>query len=291
MSGGGTGDAGTPFEVIVPARNEAAALRRTAPALAAALRGTSGTAIYVLNGTDDDSADVVSAVPDLWARIVEVAAAGKAGALTAGDRAATRGVRFYLDADVFVPPGAFAALLAPLLDGRADLVAPRIRVDFEGAGPLSRRVGRVWGDQLARRPDAFMALTGYGPDGLRRRGPWRDLMADDDWARDRIAPHRRAIVEGVVVGIEGPRDVASWIAVRSRWLRGRRELRRAVPGTARPRRVAPRGSSLDLAAYLAVRLAATPVAMVHDARRAGWSVDRSTRRAPEPGADAGLPPG
>lgn len=267
-----------PFDVVVPARNEAAALRRTAPALAAALCGTGGRAIYVLNATTDGSAEVLRAVPGLEPLIVERASPGKARALASGDRAARSGVRFYLDADVRVAPGTFEAMAAPLAQGRADLVAARIRVSVDGARPVPRRVGRIWGDQLARRPDAFMALTGYGPDGLRARGPWPDVIADDDWARNRIAPSRRLILEDVTVEIDAPRTVADWIAVRARWLRGSRELRRLFPGGPPPVRTALRGDPLDLAAYLAVRLAAVPVSRLQEAFGAGWSVDRSTRR-------------
>ena len=269
-----------PFDVIVPARNEAAALHRTAPALAAALRGTGGRAIYVLNATTDGSADLLRAVPGLDPKIVELAAAGKARALAAGDRAARHDLRFYLDADVRVAPGTFEALTLPLASGRADLVAPRIRVNVEGARSVPRQVGRIWGDQLARRPDAFMTLTGYGPAGLRARGPWPDVIADDDWGRDRIAPSRRLILEEVTVEIDAPRTLADWIAVRARWLRGSRELRRRFPGAPPPVRIPLRGDPLDLAAYLAVRLAAVPVSLLQEAVGADWSTDRSTRRDP-----------
>lgn len=265
------------FTIILPAHNEGIPLRRTAPALKRAVRGLGARVIYVLNATTDDSARVIEDVFGDQAQIIMRSTLGKTGALNAGDRASGGGVTFYLDADVMVAPGLFEALLNVLHNGTADLVAPRLRVDFEGGGPVARRVGRVWADQMARRKDAFMCCTGFSAAGRQQRGEWPDVLADDDWARSTIAPARRKIVETAQAQIRAPRSLASWLNVRARWIRGSRALSRQGIAQSRSQRVPPKGSLPDLAAYYAVRLAAEPLAVIHHITAVPWARDKSAR--------------
>lgn len=267
-----------PFTVIIPVRNEATAISRTAPALKRALAGLPATVIYVLNATTDKSAEAIAGTFGTEARIVQTPMRGKTVALNLGDStAATDGIRVYLDADVTVLAAMFAPLLRPLEDGTADLVAPRLDVGLEDARPLARRVGLVWADQLARRPDAFMCCTAFSPAGQRLRGPWPNILADDDWTRGRIDPARRKIVENAHAQIIAPRTLYGWLTVRARWIRGSRELRRLGAGGVDHARVRPRGTKLNLATYYAVRLAAEPVAIVQRLLGIHWGRDESSR--------------
>lgn len=266
-----------PFDVLIPSRDEAVALTRTAPALRQALEGLPATVTYVLNATTDGSASVIRRVFGDHAQIIRLDAPGKTSALNKGDSAVKESTRVYLDADVMVTPGMFGALLGPLADGTVDLTAPRIEIEPGQAGPVARRVNRVWADQVLRRPDAFMNCTAFGPTGLRARGPWRPLLADDDWARERIDPARRMIVQEARARITLPRDLTGWLTIRARWIRGQRELRRlGLAGTPKPR-VQPRGTLPDLAAYYTVRLAAEPVALVQQWVGTDWGRDHSSR--------------
>ena len=268
-----------PFDIIVPVRNEAIALAFTAPALARSLDGLCARVIYVLNATTDQSASVIRKAFGSRAVIVELPEAGKTLALSAGDAAAQYGTRVYLDADVTVAADIFQKLLAPLRDGTADLVSPRIQVEFGRAGPLARRVGRVWADQMARRPDAFMCCTVLSPKGIEIRGPWPDILSDDDWQRDRINPARRMVVETASINIIAPSNLLGWLTVRARWIRGRKELEHLNPEAPHAAWVQPRGTIPDLAAYYGVRLAAEPVAFVQERIGITWGRDHSSRRA------------
>lgn len=267
-----------PFDIVIPARNEAVALVRTAPALKRALQGLPANVIYVLNATTDGSAEVIRQTFGSAVSIVSIEESGKTVALNKGDDRAGRGPRVYLDADVCVAMDMFPALLGPLAVGAADLVAPRLEVDLEGAGPVARRVGRVWADQLGRRPDAYMNCTAFSQSGLARRGPWPNVLADDDWARDRIDPARRMIVETARAQITPPRDLLGWLTVRARWIRGGWELGRLGLAETRAMRVPVRGTMPDLAAYYAIRLAAAPVAIMQRWVGADWGQDRSSRK-------------
>lgn len=266
-----------PFEVIVPVRNEAFKLTQTAPALKVAVQGLPAKIIYVLNATTDQSAAVIEAAFGGQAEIIHLKQAGKTAALRAGDDAASHGLRVYLDADVLVEPASFPTLLAPLIDGSADLVAPRMIAEMDGGKGFAQGVSRVWSDQLMRRQDAFMNFMAFNAAGIERRGEWIDVIADDDWARDRIDPARRLIVEEVGARITPPTTLRGWLTVRARWIRGQRELVRlgmVRPHCSTPR---PRGSFLDLAAYYAIRLGAEPLALYHHWTNVSWGRDNSTR--------------
>ena len=268
-----------PFTVIIPARNEAVNLVMTAPALRKALTDLPATVLYVLNATTDRSAEIIDRVFEGEALIIDLPAPGKPAALNAGDGVARTGTVVYLDADCTVAPDMFPLLLRPIEDGLADLVAPRLKVDTANAGLIAGSVGRVWADQMSRRMDAFMGCTGFSAAGRRKRGPWRRLLADDDWARGRIAASRRLVVEEARVGMSAPRSLNAWLTVRGRWIRGRRELVRSGEAAPDYVRVPPRGTPLDLAVYYAVRLLAEPVAIWQRLRCDGWGRDESTRKA------------
>ena len=266
-----------PFDVLIPARNEEVAIAQTAPALRQALEGLPATVTYILNATTDNSADAIRQTFGTRARIMHLETPGKAIALNRGDQASRESTRVYLDADVTVQPEMFRRLLAPLMDGTADLTAARLTVEAGPDGPVARRVNRVWADQVSRRTDVFAGCTAYGPAGLSARGPWPNVLADDDWARERIAPSRRRIVDAARAQIRLPRDLTGWLAARARWIRGQRELRSlGLAGPPTPR-VQPRGSLPDLGVYYAVRLAAEPVALMQHWAGVDWGRDHSSR--------------
>lgn len=267
----------TSFDVIIPARNEMVKLAQTAPALKIALTGLPAEVIYILNATTDGSEEIIRSVFGERARIIVLAGGGKSGALRAGDNEAENNIRVYLDADVIVAPSIFRTLLLPLIEGTADLVAPRLSVDLSQSSGLSLRVGRVWADQLNRRENAFMCCTAFSEAGIQKRGKWPDVLADDDWARNRIDPTRRKIIETAQARVSAPRNLKSWLIVRARWIRGTKELRILTQRNAPKHRTRPKGVWGDLLAYYLVRLMAEPLAFVQKYNQLDWGRDNSTR--------------
>lgn len=272
--------------VIVPVRDEAAALARTAPALRTATRDLDAQVIYVLNATTDGSAAVIRSAFGDAAAVIEEPRAGKARALDRGDREADRWPRFYMDADVAPAPDALRLLLGPLLAGDADLVAPRL-VSDPGRGS-ARRVAGVWLSLPYARKARFQGLVGLSRTGRGAWGHWPDLIADDRFAALSVPADRRRIVPDAAAEMPLPRTLGAWIRVRARWLRGERELARsgllptadAGHGGALRRRLRRPTHWPDLALYAAVRVLAVPVCLWEEATDAGWYRDRTTRRAP-----------
>lgn len=268
------------FNVIIPVYNEAIKLRKTAPILKTALTGLCAHVIYVLNATTDDSSLVIRNVFGHTAHIINLPIASKTGALRAADSVSTHTLRVYLDADIIVEAHTFSALLKPLIDGHADLTSARLIADISQCHGLALRISRVWADQLSRRHDAFMCCTAINETGLQQRGPWPDIFADDDWARNRIHPSRRMIIETAKAYMSPPQDIKNWLKVRVRWIRGSKELKRisTKENYTSVTSVKPKGSLLDLTVYYVIRLAAEPLVYLQKNTHDYWGTDNSTRR-------------
>ncbi|MGH8519799.1 MAG: TIGR04283 family arsenosugar biosynthesis glycosyltransferase, partial [Panacagrimonas sp.] len=143
------------LSVVVPALNEASAIRAALEALAP-LRARGHEVIVVDGGSSDDTVRIAQALTD---KVIH-AQRGRALQMNAGARAASGDVLLFLHADTRVPPGADALIPTAFLWGRFD-----VRID--GTHPLlklvacamnlrSRLTGIATGDQaIFVRRDAF----------------------------------------------------------------------------------------------------------------------------------------
>jgi glycosyltransferase involved in cell wall biosynthesis len=128
----------TRIALIIPAQNEAGAI---AEVLRAVPAGAVDEVVVVDNASDDGTGDIARA---LGARVVREERPGYGNACRAGLRA-TEGfdVLVYLDGDRSDDPRDLPRILAPLLDGQADLViGSRVLGRLEpGALPAHQRAG------------------------------------------------------------------------------------------------------------------------------------------------------
>ncbi len=225
------------LSVIIPAHEEAAYLG----ACLAALLASDGAlpeveVIVVANGCTDATADIArGAVPAAARRgwrlqVIELARGGKPGALNAGDAAARRGARVYLDADVTVSPPLLAALAAVLETDAPVYASGRPRITARGAA--ARRYARFW----ARLPFVAEGVPGFGlfavnAAGRARWGAFPDIISDDTFARLHFAPSER---RGVGARYDWPliEGIAPLVRVRRRQDRGVAEIARLYPALA-----------------------------------------------------------
>lgn len=214
-----------PFGLVIPVRNEAAALRETLPALLSELEGLPARPVWVCNDCIDESVQVIRTFAGRDAEIIELARPGKTGALQAGDDA-LNGLfpRFYLDADIILSPGALPALLLPLREGQADLVAARRIHAAHGVSALSAAMARTW-DALPYARQGFGGVIGVSESGRAAWGRWPDILGDDVFMAASIAPHRRVMVPQVTASTRPPANFTGWVRMRARWLQGEAQLR------------------------------------------------------------------
>ena len=87
--------------IVIAAHNEAAVLGRCLDAVLTGAAPGEFDVTVVANGCTDATAEVATARPGV--RVLDLPAAGKVGALNAGDAVAVGYPRIYLDADIVIP--------------------------------------------------------------------------------------------------------------------------------------------------------------------------------------------
>ncbi|MCX6502428.1 MAG: glycosyltransferase family 2 protein [Microbacterium sp.] len=244
--------------VVIPAHDEAGVISRTLEPLAELAAAGRLEVVVVCNGCHDDTAARARSYAGV--QVIETDAASKTTALNLGDECATVWPRFYLDADIVVPPHA----LVPVIKKGAPAFRPgSVRCLDAGSGVLprpaadavdiGRALGRggvrgepcgprphrslppVHGRRSLRRPSVLPGGEGVSPHraGDRRCASSRRHPATDpvpDAARTGTAGHRHRAVERAGARGQHPRS-----AVRG----GCGDLRRVRPGrtaTRTPRR-------------------------------------------------------
>ncbi|MBL4929991.1 glycosyltransferase family 2 protein, partial [Fuscibacter oryzae] len=158
-----------PLGIVVPVRNERARLQQSVPAVLACVGGLDARIIWVCNGCTDDSAWLIRHIAGSTAEVIELVRPGKTSALQAGDDALEgRFPRIYLDADVILTADGLQKLIAPLIDGAADLTAARRVHDTEGVSYLSAAIARTWESLPYAKHAAFLGAIGLSAAGRSR---------------------------------------------------------------------------------------------------------------------------
>jgi glycosyltransferase involved in cell wall biosynthesis len=186
------------IDVVLPCLNEAAALPWVLSRLPDGYR-----AIVADNGSTDDSARIAASH---GAIVVHARPRGFGAAAHAGLTAAESDVVCFLDADGSLDPSQLPLVVAPVTQGRADLVLGRRRPTVRGAFPVHARLGNAavaWrlgrlvgvrvrdlGPMRAARREALLRLDladrrfGYPLEMVLKAGRagWRVSEVDIDYA-------------------------------------------------------------------------------------------------------------
>lgn len=119
--GGGDGQPGRCLSVVMPCYNEAPTVAHMVQRVLAS--AYTGELIVVDDGSTDDTPAILAGLDDPRVRIVsQERNRGKGAALRRGFAAATLPFVIVQDADLEYDPAEYGSLLAPLIDGRADVV-------------------------------------------------------------------------------------------------------------------------------------------------------------------------
>lgn len=166
--------------VVIPARNEAAILRRTLAALAAQT-DTVDEIVVVDNGSDDDTADIARSAPGV--RVVVETTPGATYARRTGYDAARGDVIARIDADSIVPHGWAARIRQLFTDASLDGVAGDAAI--AELSPSGRSWFSWWyrGFRLWHQRSIGVRPMLYGFNSAFRRTAWtaaRPLVGVDD---------------------------------------------------------------------------------------------------------------
>ncbi|GGR72201.1 hypothetical protein GCM10010169_15170 [Micromonospora fulviviridis] len=272
------------ISVVIAAHNEATVIGGCLDALLADAEPGGLDVVVVANGCTDATAEVAAARPGV--RVVELAEAGKARALNAGDAVARGFPRFYLDADVVLSPGALRRMAEALAaDGSPPLaVTPRRAMVTTGRSLPVRAYYAI----STRLPIFGDALFGRGAVGLSAAGRARfdtfpAEIADDMFLDSLFTSAEKSEVSGATSYVQAPRRTPDLVRTLARVRAGNTMLRASHEGVRPSARsswlrdvVLPRPWLVPAAAvYVTLTLVAAAQARRHP--RDGWGRDNSTR--------------
>jgi glycosyltransferase involved in cell wall biosynthesis len=279
--------------IVIAAHNEEAVIEACIDALERQV--DDGTEIVVsANGCTDRTAEIARA---RGAIVVDRPEPGKAGALNAGDEAASSFPRIYLDADIVVPDGAIDRLTSVLRSTARLAAVPRRLFDTRGCGWPVRAYFAI----NERLPVFRSGLFGRGmivlsQEGRARFARFPELIADDFFVDSQFSDDERVIVDDVEIVVAAPRTTRELLRRLVRVRRGNEQMRAAGGASGLGpyvRRVAKwswltdvvlRDPRLIPAAlpYVSITLVAALLARRGDA--GAWGRDESTR-TPRPADD------
>ena len=222
--------------VIIPAHDEAQAIRPTLAHLLQQDFDGQLRIVVVPNGCKDNTAEIARSFrPQFRERgrellIIELEQGSKPKAINAGDAVALPdSVRVYLDADIRLSPNAITAVSAKLQPGTGKhLCAPRIEV----APPrslMSKAYVKVWHSVPYIHEDVICGLYAVSAEGRKRWREYPIIIADDKFTRMHFERHERCVATEASMVIQMPEGLYELIKCRTRWTRGNLELANLYP--------------------------------------------------------------
>ncbi len=215
--------------IIIPAHNESGRIGPNLALLTEGLAEGEFEIIVVANGCVDATAAIARGFPGV--QVIELPRAGKVAALRAGDAAATRLARLYLDADVPLSAAEARALAHAVTLPGVHAATGRRRVVTRGSGLLVRAyysVNRrlpVFRDGLFGR--GVIALSAVG---RSRFDQFPESIAGDIFLDSLFEPQEKRHLHHVVTTFTAPRQTAQLVRRLARKRSGHRLMRlMAVP--------------------------------------------------------------
>jgi len=272
--------------VVIAAHNEAAVLGRCLDSLLAGAAPGEFDVTVAANGCTDATARVAA---ERGVRVVELAEAGKPGALNAGDAVAAGFPRVYLDADIVLSTDGLRALAAAT-SGPCLAATARRELDLTGR-PLPVRAFFA----INRRLPAYRTgLFGRGVIVLSEAGRARferfpDMISDDLFLDSLFTDGEKAHVSRVPARVATPRRTSHLVRRLVRVRGGNAAMRAAAARgeVSVPIRAADRSAWLHVVlrrpwlapaavCYVGISLYAAVAAKRHPER--GWGRDDSSRQ-------------
>lgn len=270
--------------MVIAAHDEATVIGGCLDALLADAVPGELDVVVVANGCTDATAEVAATRPGV--RVIELAEAGKALALNAGDAVAQGFPRFYLDADVVLGPGALRRMAEVLTaDGSPPLAVTPRRTMVTGGRSLPVRAYYAVNTRLPIFTDALFGrgVVGISATGRARFDAFPGEIADDLFLDSLFSSTEKSEVAEVTSYVQAPRRTPDLVRTLARVRAGNTRLRATHDGVRPPARsswlrdvVLPRPWLAPAAAvYVALTLFAALRARRHP--HDGWGRDDSTR--------------
>lgn len=283
--------------VIIAAHNEEAVISSCLDALLAEPTPPDLEIIVSANGCTDRTAELAA---DRGVIVIDRPEPGKPGALNAADEIASGFPRVYLDADIIVPPGGLAAVLARFETAPAPLaVVPRRRIST-ARRPWPVKAYFAINERLPVFRDGLFGrgMIAVSEEGRTRFGAFPTMVADDLFLDAQFASHEKVQADEVDIVVESPHSTRELLNRLIRVRRGNAQMRAAsdegaVDAVVRRsdkwswfRDVVAPEPRLALAAipYVVITLTAGLLARRKPKSANSWGRDESTRKYAQDGA-------
>lgn len=223
--------------IIIPARDEAEVL----PTSLKGLLKQDYSGVMRLIISDNGSSDATVEVARKWAAQFEQAGhevwvlhlpfGNKPAALNVADVAAEDLIRVYLDADIELSPNSISEMVAALgPESGALMCCPQMRI-ASGGGWVTQRWGRAW----TRLPWVSEDAIGGGvyavsAEGRRRWRDYPNIIAEDAFVQVQFRRNERRVLPNCHFLIRLPEGFSDLVKIRTRQLRGNRELAKHASG-------------------------------------------------------------
>lgn len=223
--------------VIIPARDEAEVL----PTSLRSLLKQDYSGVMRLIISDNGSSDATVEVAKSWAEkferlghevwVLHLPYGNKPAALNVADVAAEDLGRVYLDADIELSPNCITEIVAAMApDSGALMCCPQMRI-APGGGWVTQRWGRAW----TRLPWVSEDAIGGGvyavnSEGRRRWEQYPNIVAEDAFVQVQFSRSERRVIPNCYFLIRLPEGFADLVRIRTRQLRGNRELSSHMSG-------------------------------------------------------------
>ena len=236
-AGAGAAERSIQVSIIIPALDEALTLPICLQSLLNQDFAGSMRVIIVDNGSTDGTPDVARSWSERFRAaghelcVVQIPQRNKPAALNAGDAIADGASRIYLDADIEISPNCVSAVVAAF-QAAADCGMCCAKMQIAPARSwVTRRYARVW-SQLPWVSGDVIGSGFYAISAAQRKrwGDFPNLIADDGWAQAQFRRHERRVLPEAHFTVRLPEGLRNMVNVRTRWVRGNRQLAQFVGG-------------------------------------------------------------
>lgn len=283
--------------VVIPAHNEEAVIGRCLDGILSTAAPDEFEIVVVANGCSDATAAEARTRPGVT--VIELDEASKIAALNAGDQAATRFPRHFVDADLELDAHALRRVAEALESGDVLMAAPRTVTNVDGRPWLVRAFYDIFGRLPYASGDHLAGVYSLSEEARGLFDAFPDVLADDLFVSSRVRSDQRKIIDDVTFVVHAPNTTRQLVATRARMhafnaaqahvMQGaveenRRGQVRGLIELARQPRLWPR-----LAAYvgLVVVIKARAWWKIRQGTFATWDRDDSTRGAESGAVESG----
>jgi glycosyltransferase involved in cell wall biosynthesis len=223
--------------VIIPVRDEAEVLPTSLRSLLR--QDFSGVMRLIIsdNGSTDKTIEVAKSWADRFEQaghevwILHLPQGNKPAALNAADGPAAALPRIYLDADIELSANCVTEVVAALTSNSGVMMCcPQLQI-APTRGWFSRRWGRVWTQLPWVSQDAIGGgVYAVSAEGRRRWQRFPNIVAEDAFVQVQFRREERQVLPNCQFLIRLPDDFSDLVAIRTRQIRGNRELSRHTTG-------------------------------------------------------------